>query len=123
MGLLWSALRSSSKIMLTFLVMLLLTFLLILFWPNAYTGLQDFAEGIDDAIRNPPFDEERNVAIYRLFINSTTILGVIMTLISRAIVDFVAFVGGRMEKGVRAESEVDAAEARAGIRDGGYYES
>ena len=123
MGLLWSFMRSSSKIMMTFIVMLLLTFVMIIFVPNAYTGLQDFAEWIDDGIRNPPFSEERNVAIYRIFVNSTTILGVIMTLISRAIVDFVAFVGGRLAGGLRAESEVDEAEAAAGITDQGYYET
>ena len=101
MGILWSMMRSSSKIMLTFLVMLLLTVLLILFWPSAYVGLQDFAEWMDDGVRNPPFDSEQNVAIYRLFVNSTTILGVTMTLISRAIVDMIAFAGGHLFKGLR----------------------
>lgn len=123
MGILWSMMRSSSKIMLTFLVMLLLTVLLILFWPGAYVGLQDFSEWIDDGVRNPPFESEQNVAIYRIFVNSTTILGIIMTLISRAIVDFIAFVGGRLFQGFNAEAEVDRAEAEAGIRDAGYYES
>ena len=103
--------------------MLLLTVLLILFWPSAYVGLQDVAEWMDDGIRNPPFDSEQQVAIYRLFVNSTTILGVIMTLISRAIVDMFAFVGGRLFSGLRAEDEVDAAEAAAGIKDAGYYET
>jgi len=123
MGILWSMMRSSSKIMLTFLVMLLLTVMLILFWPSAYVGLQDFSEWIDDGVRNPPFDSEQNVAIYRLFVNSTTILGVIMTLISRAIVDAIAFLGGNLMKGFQAESDVDEAEAAAGIKDQGYYES
>lgn len=123
MGILWSLMRSSSKIMMTFLVMLLLTVLLILFWPSAYVGLQDVAEWMDDGIRNPPFDSEQQVAIYRLFVNSTTILGVIMTLISRAIVDMFAFVGGQLFSGLRAEDEVDAAEAAAGIKDAGYYET
>lgn len=123
MGILWGMMRSSSKIMLTFVVMLLLTVLLILFWPKAYVGLQDFAEMLDDTFRNPPFEDEQNTAIYRLFVNSTTILGVIMTLISRAIVDFIAFIGGNLFKGLAKEDEVDAAEEAAGIRDAGYYES
>jgi len=122
MGILFGMMRSSSKIMLTFVVMLFLTVLLILFWPSAYVGLQDFAEWMDDGVRNPPFESEQNIAIYRLFVNSTTILGVIMTLISRAIVDMVAFAGGQLYKGMRAEGEIDAAEAAAGIHDAGYSE-
>lgn len=123
MGLVWSMMRSSSKIMMTFLVMLFLTVLLILFWPSAYVGLQDFAEWIDDGVRSPPFDSEQNVAIYRLFVNSTTILGVIMTLISRAIVDFIAFLGGRLFGGLKKEDAIDGMESAAGIKDAGYYES
>ena len=122
MGLMWSFMRSSSKIMATFVVMLLLTFLLILFLPGTYVGLQDFAEWIDDGVRNPPFEDQRNIAIYRFFVNSSTIMGVIMTIISRAIVDLGAMGFGGLFKGFKAEAEVDAAEAAAGIKDAGYYE-
>ena len=121
MGLLWSFMRSSSKIMATFIVMLLLTFIMILFVPGAYVGLQDFAEWIDDGVRNPPM-ESTNVAIYRFFVNSSTIMGVIMTIISRAIVDLGAMGFGGLFKGFQAEAEVDAAESAAGIKDPGYSE-
>ena len=121
MGFFWMLLRSSSKIMATFIVLIFITFVMILFLPGVYVWLQNLAEGIDDYVRNPPM-EPQQVAVYRFFVNGATILSVIMTLIARSLVEVAAWTGGRLFSGLRKEAELDKAEAKAGIRDGGYAE-
>ena len=109
--------------MATFAVLITMSLLLIFVFPGSYITLQDWADDIDQWTRDPMWMEGTTKVMYRFLVNGTTILSVIMTVFARAIVEIGVWAGSSIWSGMRAESEVDAAEAAAGIKDQGYYES
>lgn len=123
MGILWSVAKSSGKIMATFAVLIAMSLLLIFVFPASYITLQDWADDIDQWTRDPAWVEGTTKVMYRFLVNGTTILSVIMTVFARSIVEIGVWGGSSIMNGLRAESEVDAAESAAGVKDQGYYES
>jgi hypothetical protein len=88
--------RASTKIVLTFIVAIFLILLSVLFYPQAYLALSDFANWLANMewIRNPS-DNSQNNAFARLLISETTIFGVVTTLAARIIVELgFLFFGG-----------------------------
>lgn len=123
MGILWALAKSSGKIMATFAVLIGMSLLLIFVFPASYITLQDWADDLDQWTRDPMWIEGTAKVMYRFLVNGTTILSVIMTVLARAIVEIAVWGGSSIMGGMNKEAERDAAEAEAGIKDQGYYES
>lgn len=87
-------LRASTKLVATFIVTLALFLLFFMFFPKGIIALQDLAAGLNDLIRTPAFLDEQAMALYRTFINDSTLLGVIVTAIARLLIEVVAYVVG-----------------------------
>ena len=83
---------ASTKIVLTFIVAIFLIMLSILYYPDAYLMMDNFANWLAnlDLMRNPS-DSKQNNAVVRLLINEATSFGVVTTLFARMIVEL-AFV-------------------------------
>lgn len=104
--------KASSKIFLTFIVAIILIIMSILFYPDAYLRLDDFANWLAnlDILRNPS-DNKQGTAVVRMLLNETTIFGIVVTLVARMIVEilFFATVGmWRLANG-KPEAEVEKA--------------
>lgn len=82
--------NASAKIIATFFMVLVLIMLGVLFVPSAFNGVNDFANYIANLgwVRNPDFGEQ-GVAVTRVFINESSIFGIIMTLIARIFVELI----------------------------------
>jgi len=96
----WTVARAlglaSTKIVLTFIVAIFLIMLSILFYPEAYLRMDDFANWLAnlDLMRNPSESNQSN-AVVRLLINEATIFGVVTTLTARILVELAfLFFGG-----------------------------
>ncbi|WP_290754333.1 hypothetical protein [Henriciella sp.] len=87
----------SIKIVATFFMVIILMLLGIVFFPRQLNQVNDVANWIAnlDIIRNPDIPQTA-VAVFRNFVNETTIFGILMTLIARAFVEFVAWLFGLM---------------------------
>lgn len=98
--------NASAKIIATFFMVLFLIMLGILFFPSAYNGVNDFANWIANLnmVRNPDFGEQ-GVAVTRVFINESTIFGVVMTLIARMVVEIIFFGSGALWRMVNPKSD------------------
>lgn len=68
-------------------------------------------------------DGGRNEWAWKTITDDSAIVGILMTLFARVVLELALWVGGNIWKGFRAESAVDDAEEAAGIKDAGYYES
>ena len=90
--------RASAKLVATFFTVILLMMLCFAFMPWAITGLQDVIEGLDALTRDPPLGAQAKV-LYRTLVNENTMFGIIMTIIARALVETVAWAGGRLFRG------------------------
>ncbi|MEL6473210.1 MAG: hypothetical protein AAFQ21_03940 [Pseudomonadota bacterium] len=90
--------RASAKLVATFITVILLMMLSFAVMPWAITGLQNFIETLDALTRDPPLNDQAKV-LYRTLVNENTMFGIVMTIIARAIVETVAWIGGRLFTG------------------------
>lgn len=81
---------ASAKIVATFFMVLVLIMAGIMFVPGLFNGVNDFANYLAnlDFIRNPSLGEQ-GVAVTRVFINESSIFGILMTLIARIVVEII----------------------------------
>lgn len=86
-----SLFRSSTKLALSFVLVIVLMILGFAFAPGVISGLQDWIEVINDSVRSPPGFNDQQLILYRQFVNEATIFGIILTLISRAIIELCAW--------------------------------
>ncbi|MCH2456910.1 hypothetical protein [Henriciella marina] len=84
---------ASTKIVATFFMVILLMLLGIVFFPRQLNQINDVANWIAnlDFVRNPDIPQTA-VAVFRNFVNETTIFGILMTLIARAFVEFIFWI-------------------------------
>jgi len=104
----WLLFRSmstaSAKIVATFFMVLVLIMLGIMFAPAAFNGVNDFANYLAnlDWVRNPDVGEQ-GVAVTRVFINESSIFGIVMTLIARIVVEILWWGTGALWKMVNPD--------------------
>ena len=97
----WIFVRSlssaSAKIVATFFMVLVLIMLGVMFVPSAFNSVNDFANYLAnlEMVRNPDIGEQ-GVAVTRVFINESSIFGIIMTLIARIFVELIWWGVGRL---------------------------
>ena len=89
--------NASAKIIATFFMVLVLIMLGVLFVPSAFNSVNDFANYLAnmDWVRNPDIGEQ-GVAVTRVFINESSIFGILMTLIARIFVELIWWVCVRL---------------------------
>ena len=104
----------STKIVATFVMVILLMLLGIVLFPRQLNQVNDFANWIAnlDFMRNPDIPQSA-VAVFRNFVNETTIFGIIMTLIARDVVEFIAWVCGIMWRIANPKTEAEEFKRRA----------
>lgn len=89
--------RASTKLLATFVVVIIMMVLAFAFFPQAIVWMQDFIEMLDERLRNPPIQEQAKV-LYRTLVNENTMFGIIMTIIARMVVELIAWAGGSIWK-------------------------
>jgi hypothetical protein len=82
--------NASAKIVATFFMVLVLIMLGVMFVPSAFNGVNDFANYLANLswVRNPDIGEQ-GVAVTRVFINESSIFGIVMTLLARIVVEII----------------------------------
>ena len=87
-------------------MVLVLIMLGVLFVPSAFNNVNDFANYLAnmDWVRNPDIGEQ-GVAVTRVFINESSIFGILMTLIARIFVELIWWVCGRLWRMVNPVEE------------------
>ncbi|MEO0983087.1 MAG: hypothetical protein AAFX03_10595 [Pseudomonadota bacterium] len=85
--------RASTKMVATFVVVIVFFLICFAFAPWIIRGLQDVAEWMDNYLRTPPLNEQALI-LYRTLVNENTLLGIITTVVARMIVEIVSWVGG-----------------------------
>lgn len=93
-----SLFRSSAKLVLSFVLVIVLLVLAFAFEPAWVRAAQDWIEGLNDHLRTPPLLDDQALILYRTLVNENTIFGVVMTLLSRAIIEVVAWLFGQAFK-------------------------
>ncbi|WP_300380325.1 hypothetical protein [Henriciella sp.] len=78
----------TSKIFITFFTVIFLLMLGFAYFPEQLNRLSDFTNWIEGQIRDPDMDD-RGKFLFRTLVNENTIFGIVMTLIARAVVEFV----------------------------------
>ncbi|MCR9269431.1 MAG: hypothetical protein ACX94B_15855 [Henriciella sp.] len=97
----WTIFRSlsnaSAKILATFFMVMVLIMIGVLFVPSLFNGVNDFANYLAnlDMVRNPDIGEQ-GVAVTRVFINESSIFGIVMTLIARIFVEIIWWCSGQL---------------------------
>jgi len=101
--------NASAKIMATFVMVLVLIMLGVLFVPSIFNGVNDFANYLANLnwVRNPDFGEQ-GVAVTRVFINESSIFGIVMTLIARVFVELIWWLSGLLWRAVNPPDEPQA---------------
>ena len=94
----------SSKIVATFFMVIFLMLLGFAFFPDLLNRLSDFCNWIEGQIRDPDMDE-RGKFLFRTLVNENTIFGIIMTLISRALIEFLFWITAVMWRAVNPPEE------------------
>lgn len=89
--------RASTKLLATFVTVIVLMLLGFAFFPSALNALNDFANYLEGHLRNPPLNEQATV-LFRTLVNENTIFGIIMTMIARSVVELFALFFGRSWK-------------------------
>ena len=104
----------STKIVATFFMVILLMLLGIVFFPRQLNQVNDMANWIAnlDIVRNPDLPQTA-VAVFRNFVNETTIFGILMTLIARAVVEFIAWIFAMMWRLANPEKDDDEFKRRS----------
>ncbi len=95
-SLMGSLARSSTKLFISFILVIVMLVLAFAFAPGLVRGFQDWIELINDMIRTPPLLDDQGLILYRTLVNENTIFGILMTLLSRAIVEIIAWTFGHM---------------------------
>ena len=119
----WVLVRSlsnaSSKIIATFFMVLVLMMLGVLFVPSVFNGVNDFANYLANLnwIRNPSLGEQ-GVAVFRVFINESSIFGIIMTLIARVVVEMIWWGSAQLWRTVNPPEPEPTLQKK---EDGSYY--
>lgn len=90
-----SLFRSSTKLALSFVLVIVLLILAFAFAPSWLRSLQDWIEVIYDHIRTPPILDDQEMILYRTMVNEKTIFGILMTLLARAIIEVFAYIFGK----------------------------
>ena len=116
----WKLLRGfslvSSKIVATFFMVIFMMLLGFAFFPDLLNRLSDFTNWIEGNIRDPDMDE-RGKFLFRTLVNENTIFGIIMTLIARAVVEFIFWISGVLWRLVNPPEEQDEAPAPKPVGD------
>ncbi|MEM9841775.1 MAG: hypothetical protein AAF767_03960 [Pseudomonadota bacterium] len=101
--------NASAKIVATFFMVLVLIMLGVLFAPNLFNTVNDFANYLAnlDWVRNPAFGDQ-GVAVTRVFINESSIFGIIMTLLARIIVELIWWSCGQLWRMVNPPDQAPA---------------
>lgn len=100
--------NASAKIVATFFMVLVLIMLGVMFVPSAFNGVNDFANHLAnmDWVRNPDIGEQ-GVAVTRVFINESSIFGIIMTLIARIVVELIWWATGALWRTVNPPEDAN----------------
>ena len=85
----------SSKIIATFFMVIFLMLLGFAFFPEQLNRMSDLTNWIESMIRDPSMDD-RGKFLFRTLVNENTIFGIIMTLIARALIEFIFWVSGML---------------------------
>ena len=85
----------STKIAATFFMVIFLMLLGFAYFPDLLNRLSDFTNWIEGQIRDPDMND-RGKFLFRTLVNENTIFGIIMTLIARAVIEFIFWIGGIM---------------------------
>ena len=93
-----SVFRSSAKLVISFALVIVILVLAFAFAPNMVRSAQDWIELLNDKLRTPPLLDDQALILYCTLVNENTIFGIIMTLLSRAIVEVVPWIFGRAFK-------------------------
>jgi hypothetical protein len=103
--------NASAKIVATFFMVIVLMLAGLVLFPQQLNQLNDFANYIanQEWIRNPDIPEQGKF-LFRTLVNESTIFGILMTLIARAIVEILFFLIGLMWR-VANGQPVDPVEA------------
>ena len=88
--------RASAKLIASFVLVIVILVLAFAFEPGWVRGFQDWIELLNDQLRTPPLLDDQGLILYRTLVNENTIFGILMTLISRAIIEIIAWAFGRM---------------------------
>ena len=83
--------RSSTKLVLSFVLVIVIMILCFAFAPGVIRWMQDWIEGINDMIRTPPMLTDQGLILYRTLVNESTIFGILMTLVSRGLIEIAAW--------------------------------
>mgnify|MGYP001266629586 CR=1 FL=1 len=97
-SLLGSVVRSSTKLFISFVVVIALMVLAFAFAPGLIRQSQDWIEVLNDMVRTPPMLDDQGLILYRTLVNENTIFGIIMTLLARSLVEIFAWIFGRLMK-------------------------
>ena len=81
----------TSKIIATFFMVIFLMLLGFAFFPDLLNRMADFTNWIEGQIRDPNMDD-RGKFLFRTLVNENTIFGIIMTLIARAVIEFLFWI-------------------------------
>lgn len=95
-SLMGSLARSSTKLFISFILVIVMLVLAFAFAPGLVRGFQDWIEHLNDLLRSPPLLDDQGLILYRTLVNENTIFGILMTLISRAFVEIIAWIFGNM---------------------------
>ena len=93
--------RSSTKLALSFVLVIVIMILCFAFAPGVIRSMQDWIEGINDMIRTPPILTDQGLILYRTLVNESTIFGILMTLVSRGLIEIAAWAFGQGYKAAR----------------------
>lgn len=77
----------TSKIVATFFMVIFLMLIGFAFFPDLLNSMSDFTNWVEGWVRDPDLDE-RGKFLFRTLVNENTIFGIIMTLIARAVIEF-----------------------------------
>ncbi|MEM6899402.1 MAG: hypothetical protein AAF583_06500 [Pseudomonadota bacterium] len=94
--------KASAKLAATFVTVIVLMLAGFAFFPGAVNSLSDFTNYLEGFLRNPPLNEQATV-LFRTLVNEQTIFGIIITMIARSFVEFVAWFFGRGSKMLYAD--------------------
>lgn len=103
-----SLFRSSTKLALSFVLVILLMVLAFAFIPGAIRALQDGIQVFYDMIYTPPLLDDQGLILYRTLVNESTIFGIIITLFARSIIEICAWGFGQGLKAARGERKADS---------------
>lgn len=89
--------KASTKLVATFVMIIVLMLLGFAFFPSALNRLSDFANLLEGYVRNPDLDEQ-GTFLFRTLVNENTIFGILSTLIARSVVELFALIFGTVGK-------------------------